>query len=404
MSLPSPVLRLYLAAFAYTTTEALVAIVVPTYLDAAGLAVQMVGTLVSVFSASALLSRLPTGLLYRRHRARLLLGVALALMASGALLYPLSTEVWLLAAARLVGGFGFGVASTVSLAAMMEAMPSGPGRHRALAVYTTVIVMGFAVGRAVGGPVADLFGYGATFILAAGVGLAGVLCAPRLGAGATSTGPLLAKERPARESAGPRWRHRLAALAHPGMLGVGLTAFMLNYLLTTSIAFVPLYALSVGLSLTEISGIMAAHSFSQIIARPLSGEAARRWGHRRLINATVILLVVAYMLIPFCRAFLPLAALFLVVGMLRAAGVVGNTIQLAEDVPQERLGRGAAASLYNAMKDIGDVSGPLLSGFIAGQIGLANLFLFVPPVLLALYGLAIVGVRRLRGRASLVVM
>ena len=43
--------------------------------------------------------------------------------------------------------------------------------------------MGFAVGRAVGGPVADLFGYGATFILAAGVGLAGVVCAPRLGVG-----------------------------------------------------------------------------------------------------------------------------------------------------------------------------------------------------------------------------
>lgn len=397
MKLPSPVLRLYLAAFAYTTTEALVAIVVPAYLDAAGLAVQMVGTLVSLFAASALLSRLPTGLLYRGHRARLLLGVALALMASGALLYPLSTEVWLLAAARLIGGFGFGLASTVSLAAMMEVMPSGPARHRTLAIYTTIVVIGYATGRGLGGLIADLFGYGATFSLAACVGLAGVACAPRL---ATSLNLLPRREGERSAGPGAGWRGRLAALAHPGMVGVGLTAFMLNYLLTTSIAFLPLYALSVGLSLTQISGIMAAHSFSQIIARPLSGEAARRWGHRRLINATIVLLVVAYMLIPFLRTFLPLAALFLVVGMLRAAGVVANTIQLAEDVPQERLGRGAASSLYNAMKDVGDVSGPLVSGLIAAQVGLGNLFLFVPPVMLALYGLALVGVRRLGARAA----
>lgn len=391
-------LRLYVTTLAITTTESLVAMIVPTYLDTAGFAPDLIGMLVAFFSASALLSRFPAGGLFRGETAQRLLRAGLALLAGSALLYPLSSGFVPLAVARVVGGLGLGIASTTALASAMHTVPAGSSSHRLLAAYSTMIVVGFTVGRGIGGPIADLAGYPAAFGVAACIALIGALCAPKLSA---AKKPASSKDKePAKKSAGggASWHGRLALLANPSIARVALTALALNFLLSTSVAFFPLYARVAGLSLTEISGIMSMHSLSQVLVRPLSGEVTRRFGHRRVVGVAIVLLVVTYVLIAQFDTLAPLAVLIFMVGVLRALAVVANTITLAEDIPDRLMNRGAASSLYNSAKDVGDISGPLVSGLVAAQIGLGNLFLTVPPFVLVIYGLSLLGLSRFESR------
>ena len=381
-------LRLSITTMAFATAEALVRVVTPPYLQLAGLTVDLVGLLVSLFAVSALLSRLPAGLAYRTSRAPWLLRGALLLMATGALLYPLSHHLAVLVAARVLGGLGFGIATTTALAATMELAPGGSS-HRPVAAYATILVVGYGTGLALGGAIADLGGYQAAFWSATTVALLGMAAVPRLPRGARQRAQG-SHPRTARQ------RTQLRVLTHPGLASAVLTAFVLNYLLSTSMTYFPLYALAVGLSLTEISAIVGLHSLCQIVARPVSGEATRRLGHRRMVNGGIILLVAAYVLIPSFSTLAPLAALFISVGLLRAGSVVANTIALAEDVPEEEVSRGTAAGLFNAAKDLGDIVGPLLSGLVAAQIGVGPLFSVVPPAMLAFYGLTWLALRRLQ--------
>jgi len=91
--------------------------------------------------------------------------------------------------------------------------------------------------------------------------------------------------------------------------------------------------------------------------------------------------------------FWPLLAANLAVGICRAVTFVANSVALAEDVDETRVGRGIASGLFNAASDLGQIVGPTVAGIVAQAAGIGTMFRLLPPLLFAVYLLTMLASR-----------
>jgi MFS family permease len=103
------------------------------------------------------------------------------------------------------------------------------------------------------------------------------------------------------------------------------------------------------------------------------------------------------MLIASATGFWALLAAVLATGVCRAVTFVANTIGLAEEIDDTRVGRGVASGLFNAATDLGQIVGPTVAGLVAQAAGIDTMFRVLPPLLFVGYALAMLGSR---GRRS----
>jgi len=380
-------LRGYIIASGTTAAEALLALILPPYLQALAYPIGLIGLLVGLAPGMALFSRLPAGLLYRGSTARLLLVTALALAGGVTLLYPVATALVAFAAVRAVSGLAYGVATTVNLACFVEELPPERDRSQAMAFYAGALATGFAIGNGPGGLIVDWFDYTAGFVCASGLYLV-ALAAALLG-----RFPAAARERAA-PAAGDYRAQLRAAAADPGTRAVTIAAFLLAFLVSTLSTYMTLYALAVNITLTEIGFIRSAFSILQAVTRSLAGPPIRRLGHRRVQDSGVLGQAVCIALVPTATSFWPLLAAVLATGVCRAVAFVANTVGLAQDVDERRVSRGVASGLFTAATDLGQIVGPTVSGMVAEVAGLEAMFRVVPLLLVALYAAAMLGSRR----------
>lgn len=389
----------YLAIACLTTTEGFLAVLVAPYLAYLGYPAGMVGLLVSVFGIAAFLSRLPSGFLYGPSRVRTMMVGALLAMVGASVLYPVATDPVPLAMVRILNGLGFGTSTTLILAIVMDAIPPGQSTHRPMAVFGAFMAGGFGLGQGVGGLAGDILGYGLAFRVAALLPMVTIFLVLDL----TRQGRPRSRSESKKGEAVPwRWRVRsqLQAFTYPEVLAVALASFLLNFLLEVGMTFFPLYGLAIGLSLTEIGLIRSVHSLAQIFCRVFAGELSARFGHRALMLGGLVLMALVYMLVPLSQNVLVLAAIFVAVGTLRAMGFVATTISVAEDIPQHRMNRGVAASVFNSSKDVGNIAGPALGGLIASLVGVNGVFLVIPGLALLLCLLLQQAIRRSEGHPT----
>jgi MFS family permease len=390
-------LRGYVIACTTTAAEALLAFVLPPYLQGLGYPIGLIGLLVGLAAGAALFSRLPVGMLYRGPSARAALGASLLVAAIATLLYPVATAAGPFAAVRIVSGLAYGVATTVNLARFVDTLAAGSSRSQAMAFYAGSMASGFAVGNGIGGLVVDWLGYDPSFVLASALyvlALAAALVGPRPEAAASAQ---VAKATPA--PAGSALRQLRAAVLDPATRAVTLAAFLLAFLSQTLSVYVTLYGLGVGVTLGEMGFIRAAFSVTQVVVRSLAGPIARRFGRRRAQDGGLLGQTIFMMLIASAVGFWPLLAAVLATGVCRAVTFVANTIGLAEEIDDTRVGRGVASGLFNAAADLGQIVGPTVAGLVAQAAGIDTMFRLLPPLLFVGYALAMFGSRRSPSRA-----
>src|SRR5262249_38631669 len=98
----------------------------------------------------------------------------------------------------------------------------------------------------------------------------------------------------------------------------------------------------------------------------------------------MIAMTFALVATPWQTGLLGLTAVFVFVGLARAAVLVANTVSVA-DVQESTVSRGVAVGIYNAARDLGSVVGPALGGYIAAIVGLRAFFVVGPPLVLGVY-------------------
>lgn len=388
----------YVIACSATAAEALLAFVLPPYLQAVGYPVGSIGVLVGLAAGAALFSRLPVGLLYRGGSARALLGGSLLLAALVTLLYPLATATLAFAAVRAVSGLAYGAATTVNLARFVDGLPPGSRRSQGMAFYAGAMAAGFAVGNGPGGLIADWLGYTPSFVGASALYFVAFAATLVAGRGQRVVAPQAATA----AAGGSAWRQVRAAAGDPGTRAVTLAAFLLAFLAQTLSVYGTLYGLMVNVTLAEMGFIRAAFSITQVVMRSLAGPLARRFGRRRTQDGGLAGQALFMVLLASSYGFWPLLAAQLAVGVCRAVTFVANSIALAEDVDEARVGRGIASGLFNAASDLGQIVGPTIAGLIGQAAGLPTMFRLLPPLLFAAYLLAMLASRGPSVRATAV--
>jgi predicted MFS family arabinose efflux permease len=173
----------------------------------------------------------------------------------------------------------------------------------------------------------------------------------------------------------------LKGIVDPTVASIIVVALYLNLLHQMGNAFVPLYGLAIGLSLTQVGVIRAFYSLCNAVTRPFSGSLTKSIGYHTLSRFGLPLQSMFIILVPFVESFSPLLVVFLLAGFVRAIVIVANSISMVEDVDMTRVSRGVISALYNAAGDIGNILGPSMGGLIATFTGVAHLF-FVGPLLI----------------------
>jgi predicted MFS family arabinose efflux permease len=331
-----------------------------------------------------LVARLPAGMIYRGHRARLLMVAALAVMALCNIGYTFAVQPLTFALVHALNGLAFAAATTVYLAFFVESLPAGTERSHAMGYYSGCLAVGFSSGSFLSGYVSDLWGYAASFQVAAAMALlASVIVLAFIGKPPPEVSAAFA---PSRDRVGPLQAVRsLGGLMRSRMATTMLVALFVNMLHQLGTAFFPLYGLSVGLNMTQVGVIRGLYALCNAITRPISGLVVKRIGTRRLSYAGIPLESFVMMSVPLFAGVGALGVIFVVAGLLRAVVTVANATSLVESADASRMSRGMSSGVYHAAGDMGNILGPALGGMIAAVTGIAHLFFVAPPFLTAAF-------------------
>src|SRR5262249_43313101 len=153
------------------------------------------------------------------------------------------------------------------------------------------------------------------------------------------------------------------------------------------LGFLPIYAKTVGLNDAEIATVFGAQLALAMMAKPVAGRVSDRLGRIPVIVVGLL----------FCAAALPLIfrsgslAVFLTLAPLLGIGVgavtpVTNAL-IADLASARRLG--AAMGVFGTIWDVGEAAGPMLAGFLIGDLGYARTFDVLAAVI-ALVTLAVI--------------
>ncbi len=385
-------LKLLVPIVAVTIQSNSASTVIPPYLDHMRVPVALIGTLISLGPIFALTSRLPVGLAYNQARARLLLSLAILAMGLTNFLYSFATASLTFAVVQALNGFAYGAVTTLYMAFYVDSLAPDENRSHAMGYYVGSLAVGYSTGNFFGGLIADHWGYAWTFQLAAllslvSVGLLWFLHGP------SGTGVSKVKGKQVGKLAS---RESLKALLEPELATVVIVALFLNLLHQMGGVFISLYALAVGMNLTQIGIIRAAYAGCNAVTRPISGHVVNKIGHRGLSYFGLPLQSLILMLVPLFTGFGTILFVYVASGLLRAIVVVANAVGLVQDVPESRVSRGLASGVYNAAGDIGNILGPSVGGLIAHATGIASVFVVGSLGSTALFLIGVLLLRRLR--------
>jgi len=139
-------------------------------------------------------------------------------------------------------------------------------------------------------------------------------------------------------------------------LGFGIVTFAL-----------PLYALKLGLGLTEIGIVVAAKAFVQPAVKPLMGLLIDRLGARRGYLVAVSFRFASALVLPFASSMGALIAVRMLQGAASAAQDPAAITLIAKQGDGTRLGRRFAATM--SARDLGKVSAGLIGGLLLAATG-----------------------------------
>ena len=385
-------LRLLVPIVAVTIQSNSASTVIPPYLDHMRIPVALIGTLISLGPVFALASRLPIGMAYNQARARLLLSIAILAMGLTNFLYSLAADSLTFAVVQALNGFAYGAATTLYMAFYVDSLAPDENRNHAMGYYVGSLAVGYSTGNFFGGLIADHWGYAWTFQLAAllslvSVGLLWFLHGPS-GMGVSKVKGNQVGKWASRES--------LRALLEPELATVVIVALFLNLLHQMGGVFISLYALAVGMNLTQIGIIRAAYAGCNAVTRPISGHVVNKIGHRGLSYFGLPLQSLILMLVPLFTGFGAILFVYVASGLLRAIVVVANAVGMVQDVPESKVRRGLASGVYNAAGDLGNILGPSVGGLIAHATGIASVFVVGSLGSTALFLIGVLLLRRLK--------
>jgi MFS family permease len=336
-----------------------------------------IGFLIAVYGiVNAMLQPIMGGLSDHFDRRKPFIQLGLLLMGGATLAYVLASHFADLLILRVFQGIGVALTIPASMALMAIATQKR-SRGGSMGIYSTMRMVGFAIGPLLGGLLYEQYGFDAAFIVGSGFILLGILLVQ-----------MWVKEaKPRTRPKDERREFKLfdVSLLNKGIVGTGFATFimaadfsMISDLENQFNARLDQTAVAFGIA---FSALIASRLIFQI---PL-GRLSDKIGRRPLLIAGLILMTPATLLLGYVVSTLQFTGLRVVQGLASAA-IAAPAFALAADLSKKG-GEGRQMSIITMGFGLGIAIGPLITGILAVQ---SFTLPFVILAILTLVGLFIV--------------
>ncbi|WP_454690412.1 multidrug efflux MFS transporter [Achromobacter aloeverae] len=285
-----------------------------------------------------------------------------------------STNVWQLLALRLLTGIAGGYSSGATI---LVAVQTPKNRSAwALGVLSSGIMAGNLIGPLIGGSLPPLIGIRATFWLSGGLIFIAFLATTFL----VKEGPRPAGAAKNRPKGG--WSHIPRRDVVLTMLFTGMLLMFANMSIEPIITVYVSTLVADPARVTFVAGLaMSAAALGSILSASRLGRLADRIGHAYVI--VLALCVAAVLLIPqaFVTAGWQLVGLRFLMGLALGGLLPCIAAVVRHNVPDHFVGSIMGYSVSSQY--VGQVTGPLLGGYVGGHYGMPAVFLGTSVLLLA---------------------
>ena len=330
-----------------------------------------VGFIVAASTMTGVLLKLPVGALSDFvNRSRLMLVGVLA-FALPPFVYPLVSNLEFLTALRVVHGLATAVFTPLALAMVAELYPAARGM--ALGWYTSAAQGGALLGPMLGGWIIDTAGYTETFLAGGGFGLVGL--ALYLALWWRYPAPARPGKLQARVLLSNVLQGLRTVLRHLQMVAVSLAEASKMMANGTLMAFLPLYGLSIGLSLSESGLLFGIQGFTSFLSKPVMGRVSDRVGRRPLITLGLLICGMAIMAVPQATHLGWLSLCAAGFGFGEAIVTSSSAAMIADVGKAEHVGAGMG--LRGTIMDIGHAGGPIVAGVLVAAISYTGAFTII---------------------------
>ncbi|UCH02978.1 MAG: MFS transporter, partial [Candidatus Bathyarchaeota archaeon] len=315
----------------------------------------------------------PAGSLSDMWGRRKVLLASAFVFASAPFLYIFIRVWWQLMLVRFYHGFATAIFIPVARATVAEYYPSKKGER--LSTFTSATIIGRGIAPFLGGALLAFTVWNFQILYLA-VGIAGVttlfltvtLLKEKKVTAVKRSSPIPDTERI--ESTASGWR---TILSNPYILAASTTEAAARYVYGALEFFLIGYLKNVALLDPSLIGIIMGMQLVLIpIISPLMGRLSDKIGRRIPIAAGLIISGLPLILLPFVTGFLPLLALSVMYGV-GLSTVVSSTPALVGDLTS-RESYGAAMGFLATVMDVGQMLGPMVTGFILATFGYSSSF------------------------------
>lgn len=313
----------------------------------------LVGLLISLYGlVNSVLQPVMGALSDRLSRRKPLIQVGLFLMGASTFAFVFATQFTDLLLIRSLQGVGVALTVPASLALMSTATQKQT-RGGSMGIYTTMRMVGFAIGPLIGGFLQVRFGFSAAFFAGALAILIGMALVH-----------FWVKEVPARtpDQARPPFQLFDRKLLTAGIVGVSVATFVMagsfSMMTTLEEQFnARLHETALGFSIA-----FSALMFSRLIFQIPLGRYSDRIGRKPLIIGGLLLMVPATILLGVAGSTFQLTIVRLFQG-LASAGIAAPAFALGADLAKSG-GEGRQMSIITMGFGLGIALGPLLAGIL----------------------------------------
>jgi MFS family permease len=314
----------------------------------------LVGILISLYGlTNALLQPVVGAFLDRVSRRKPFIMGGLVLMGVGTLAFVIAGQFASLVLIRMLQGVGVALTVPASLALMATATEKR-SRGGSMGIYTSMRMVGLAIGPLIGGFLHDSYGFNAAFFTGAGFIALGLILVQ-----------LWVKEVPAdvaEERARP-FRVFSPGLLSAGILGLAFATFIMASAFSMMGALENQFNQRLGQNALGFGVAFSALMVSRLLFQVPLGSLSDRIGRKPIIVTGMLLLAPSTVLLGLAATTLQLTGYRVFQGLASAA-VAAPAFAAAADLAR-RGGEGRQMSLITTGFGLGIALGPLLAGVLA---------------------------------------
>lgn len=363
---------LALSGFVTSFGAHVVATNLPTYAETVGAGAFTIGLLIAVYDFAELFAKPAAGVVADRSGMKPVLLIGLVVFIVGSLLF-LIINPRLLLLVRFVQGLGAAALSTVSISLVARYFETGRGR--AFGVYNAIKGSGYVVAPAVGGFLANRYGFAMIFMVSAAIGLFAFVASLFLPN--DRRGQLEDDEEPS-------IRESLLIFRDPRLMPIYAIIVINMFLVGILFGFLPVYVHGLGYSATQSGTLVSIGTAAYLLIQPLAGALADRYAMRTTVLLGLLVAALSIMATTFASGW-ALIAIVIAAGM--GIGTVWTNSDALVSASASPSQLGASIGAAQSFKEFGDMVGPLLVGALTQFFGVRAGFVSCGGIALVLLGL-----------------